>query len=179
MAGTSLAKSVLYEGYSNIVGFKVDMRILIDYKDEEFDLVCGETCHQDANDKKLKTDNSKLMREGKEMQRNMSHIFYRGTDLGYSWMVQVKGTKCSFSTIHATHYHYHVSVPQFKISFPGSFSVMDEENCDFIVSLLAFNSCVEKLAIDLENKLKTPLPNRSPDRSLQHPGTYFVYSSWV
>ncbi|KAI8061965.1 hypothetical protein BDF21DRAFT_467096 [Thamnidium elegans] len=92
------------------------MRILIDYKDEEFDLVCGEACHQDANDLKSNSGNSKLIQEGKEIQRNLAHIFY----------------------------HYHVAVPQFEISFSGGFSVMDEVNCNFIGSLFAFRTSAEK-----------------------------------
>ncbi|KAG2234946.1 hypothetical protein INT48_005100 [Thamnidium elegans] len=105
------------------------MRILIDYKDEEFDLVCGEACHQDANDLKSNSGNSKLIQEGKEIQRNLAHIFY----------------------------HYHVAVPQFEISFSGGFSVMDEVNCNFIGSLFAFRTSAEKLAIDMEKKLQYPL----------------------
>ncbi|KAG0951792.1 hypothetical protein G6F57_002861 [Rhizopus arrhizus] len=76
LAGTTIAKSLLYEDSNHVVGFKVNVRILIDYKDEEFDLMCGEACHHDAKDTKSGTDVSKLIREGKEIQRNLAHIFY-------------------------------------------------------------------------------------------------------
>ncbi|KAG0743011.1 hypothetical protein G6F62_012610 [Rhizopus arrhizus] len=76
LAGTTIAKSLLYEDSNHVVGFKVDVRILIDYKDEEFDLMCGEAYHHDAKDTKSGTDVSKLIREGKEIQRNLAHIFY-------------------------------------------------------------------------------------------------------
>ncbi|KAI8884186.1 hypothetical protein K501DRAFT_148836, partial [Backusella circina FSU 941] len=67
LAGTTFAKSLLYEDSNNVVGFKVDVRVLLDYKDEEFDLMCGEACHHVASDIKSRTDASKLIREGKEM----------------------------------------------------------------------------------------------------------------
>lgn len=76
LAGTTLAKSSLYQDLDNVVGFKVDMRILADFKDEEFDLMCGEACHHSATNKKLTDDNSKLIREGKETEP-FSHILRR------------------------------------------------------------------------------------------------------
>lgn len=42
LAGTTFAKSVLYADSKNVVGLKVDVRILVDYKNEKFDLMCGE-----------------------------------------------------------------------------------------------------------------------------------------
>ncbi|KAG1465757.1 hypothetical protein G6F56_004824 [Rhizopus delemar] len=169
LAGTTFAKSLLYEDSNNVVGFKVDVRILVDYKDEEFDLMCGEACHHDASDIKSRTDASKLIREGKEMQRNLAHIFYDENNVGNVWMIQIKGTKCSFSTIHPTPYHYHVNVPQFEISFPTSYSLLDEINYNFIGPLLAFKASIEKLAVEVENKLKRPVPNRSPNRNQNQP----------
>ncbi|KAI9274085.1 hypothetical protein EDC94DRAFT_673041 [Helicostylum pulchrum] len=53
--------ALLYQDSNNVIGFK-------DYKNEEFDLMCGEACHHDDNDTKVKNDNSKLIRE----ERNQS-----------------------------------------------------------------------------------------------------------
>ncbi|EIE77762.1 hypothetical protein G6F46_002622 [Rhizopus delemar] len=103
------------------------------------------------------------------MQRNLAHIFYDENNVGHVWMVQVKGNKCSFSTIHPTSYHYHVNIPQFETSFPTSYSLMDEKNCKSIRPLLTFRTSVEKLAAEVENKLKYPVLNRSPDSNQQQP----------
>ncbi|GAA5815539.1 hypothetical protein MFLAVUS_009051 [Mucor flavus] len=60
------SKTNLYHDRTNVVGFKTDLRILVDFDEEEFDLVCGEGCLRDATDKKVGSDMSKLAREGKE-----------------------------------------------------------------------------------------------------------------
>ncbi|KAI8884185.1 hypothetical protein K501DRAFT_182899 [Backusella circina FSU 941] len=103
------------------------------------------------------------------MQRNLAHIFYDENIVGNVWMIQIKGTKCSFSTIHPTPYHYHVNVPQFEISFPTSYSLLDEIHYNLIGPLLAFKASIEKLAVEVENKLKRPAPTRSPNRNQNQP----------
>ncbi|KAI7906359.1 uncharacterized protein BX663DRAFT_577291 [Cokeromyces recurvatus] len=84
-------------------------------------------------------------------------------------MIQIKGTKCSFSTIHPTPYHYFVNVPQFDISFPTSYSLLNETNNKFIRPLLAFKTSIEKLSVEVENKLKRPTLNQSPSRNQNLP----------
>ncbi|KAI7887853.1 uncharacterized protein EV154DRAFT_469876 [Mucor mucedo] len=118
LAGTSFASLLHNEGYNNIVGFKVDIRILIDYKDEEFDLLCGDACDYDADKTKLLTEASKVMREGKEIQRNLAHNFYDEQVIGNVWIIQTKGAKCTFPTIHPTPHHYFVRVHLFNLHFP-------------------------------------------------------------
>ncbi|KAI9348841.1 hypothetical protein BD770DRAFT_327127 [Pilaira anomala] len=103
------------------------------------------------------------------MQRNLAHIFYDENIIGNVWMIQIKGTNCSFSTIHPTPYHYHVNVPQFEISFPTSYSLLDEVHNNFIGPLLAFKASIEKLAVEVENKLKRPVITRSPNRNQNQP----------
>jgi hypothetical protein len=174
LAGTSFSKSLLYHDAENVVGFKVDIRILVDYKKDEFDLMCGEACSQNAGDDKVQNDGSKLIREGKEMQRSLQHVFYDESNVGYVWMVQVKGPKCSFSTLHPTQYCYHVSIPQFEISFPTAYSLLDENANKFIARLLTFRSSVEKSAVEVEKKLKDPFRHQSPIRNQQQPSS----STW-
>jgi hypothetical protein len=84
-------------------------------------------------------------------------------------MIQIKGTKCSFSIIHPTPYHYFVNVRQFDISFPISYSLLNETNNNFIGPLLGFKASIEKLSVEVENKLKRHVPNRSPNRNQNLP----------
>jgi hypothetical protein len=70
---TTESKARLYHDYASIVGFKSDFRIL-NVDEEEFDLVCGENCLQDATDVKLGSDMSKLLREGKEAEVSYPNI---------------------------------------------------------------------------------------------------------
>ena len=71
---TMESKARLYHDYVNIVSFKTDFRILVDVDEEEFDLLCGESCLQDATDAKLGSDMSKLLREGKEAEVSYPNI---------------------------------------------------------------------------------------------------------
>ncbi|KAI7888851.1 uncharacterized protein EV154DRAFT_604482 [Mucor mucedo] len=71
-------------------------------------------------------------------------------------MIQIKGAKCTFSTIHPTQYHYFVHVRQFDLHFPTSYSLMNESNNSFILPLLGMKDSVEQLFVEVENKLKRP-----------------------
>ncbi|EIE83212.1 hypothetical protein RO3G_07917 [Rhizopus delemar RA 99-880] len=66
---TTESKARLYHDYANSIGFKTDLYILVD--EEEFDLVCGEICLQDA---KVGSDMSKLLMEGKEAEVTIHSI---------------------------------------------------------------------------------------------------------
>ena len=156
---------ILYAHYNHAIGSSDGWcaqrarRILIDYKNEEFDLVCGKACRDNFSDGKLEGDPFKLVREGNEMQRNLAHIFHDEDIVGGVWLIQNKGTTCYSSTIHATKYHYHVNVPQFEVwSFPTSWSLLGKKNFRFIGPLLAFQSSIEKLSIE---KLSTVVDNKS------------------
>ncbi|CAO3655131.1 unnamed protein product [Mucor hiemalis] len=55
LQGSSEAKAALYADQTHVIGFKIDLRILLDMGQEEFDLVCGEGCLESAeDDKKLR-----------------------------------------------------------------------------------------------------------------------------
>lgn len=51
-------------------------------------------------------------------------------------------------------------------SFPKAIHLGIKKNLlNFIGSLLAFRTSIEKLAVEVENKLRCPAPDRSPGRS--------------
>lgn len=117
LAGATASKEELYPDASGVVGFKVDIRVLLDFKKEEFDIAAGEACLHGAGDKKGKSDDSKLVREEKEMLKSMERMFY-DEDVSCSvWTVQTAGLKASFSTIHPTKHNYYVKVHQFDCFF--------------------------------------------------------------
>ncbi|KAG2204323.1 hypothetical protein INT47_009365 [Mucor saturninus] len=157
---TTVSKANLYHNHTNIVGFKTDLRILVDFDDEEFDLVCGEGCLRDASDKKISSDTSKLAREAKEAEVAIQHI-YNSTDKDFiksrAWLCQFIGPQCIFSTIHATKHQYHVVIPEFSLSFPTSF--LGSDGINSIKCLFTFRDSVEKAALAIkkilgENKQK-------------------------
>jgi hypothetical protein len=68
------SKASIYSNSSNIIGFKVDMRFLLDFETEEFDLACAEACIPIVPEAKIQHDMSKLLREGKIMQTTALNV---------------------------------------------------------------------------------------------------------
>lgn len=103
------------------IGFKVDVRILFDFKQEESDIVCGEACVSFPGQAKLEHDTLKLLREGKLVLDTLKNVLI-GSNESISWMLPLSGPICSFYTTHNTKYsYYHVSTPQFTTTFLSSF----------------------------------------------------------
>lgn len=75
------------------MGFKVDLRSLIDFNNEEFHLMCGVACQRDARQSKILSDAHRLIRVGKVIQLSLQHIFYDENVTNNVWMIQVKDTK--------------------------------------------------------------------------------------
>lgn len=67
---TTQNKTSVYNEADKVIGFKIDLRIVLNYQKVDYDLVCGEAaCH--AGDLKVITDDGKLTREGKDIQDQM------------------------------------------------------------------------------------------------------------
>lgn len=152
---TTESKADLYHDHTNVVGFKTDLRILVDFDEEEFDLVCGEGCLRDATDKKVGSDMSKLAREGKEVEVAIQQI-YNSTDKdsikSKAWLCQFIGPRCIFSTLHATKYQYHVIIPEFSLSFATSF--LGSDGINSIKCLFNFRDSVETAALAIKKILR-------------------------
>lgn len=74
----------------NLLGFKVDLRFIYDFEDEEYDMCSLEFSHEDTNDEKTYHDHSKLICEG---ETNVISLFNITVDLPmvYTWIIQVCG----------------------------------------------------------------------------------------
>jgi hypothetical protein len=150
LEGSSEAKAALYDDQSHVIGFKIDLRVLVDIGKEELDLVCGEGCLQSAEDNKIISDRSKLLREGKEIEMGISEILDSSDrDLkSQAWCLQYIGKTCHFSTVHVTKHGYHVNIPQFSLSFPYSF--FNSGDLKALDNLFSFRDNVEQLALVLK-----------------------------
>ncbi|KAG1551416.1 hypothetical protein G6F51_001854 [Rhizopus arrhizus] len=150
LSGSTYSKADLYPNYDIIVGFRVDIRVIFDFKQDEFDIACGESCISLPGQNKLEHDKSKLLREGKLMQTILQNVIMDPKE-SISWMLQLSGLTCSFSTSHNTKYsEYHVN---------GFFSVIEK--------LFMFRNSVEKTAHKLNNSIRTRL-DKHQERSLQN-----------
>lgn len=74
LVDTTDSKSQLYEHLSNVVGFNVNILILLDFK-EKLDPFSAETCLHSVTTIKLEHNDYKLLREGIEMEKSISNIF--------------------------------------------------------------------------------------------------------
>ncbi|KAI9494133.1 hypothetical protein BDB00DRAFT_742631, partial [Zychaea mexicana] len=63
---STLNKEELYLDQKNIIGFKVDCRLLVDVTNEEHDMITIEVA-KDDEDEKIINDMGKLIREGKDI----------------------------------------------------------------------------------------------------------------
>jgi hypothetical protein len=127
------------------------LRILVDFDEEEFDLVCGEGCLHDATDKKVGSDMSKLAREGKEAEVAIQQIYNsrdKDSIKSRAWLCQFVDSQCIFSTLHATKHQYHVIIPEFSLSFPISF--LGSDGINSIKCLFSFRDSVETAALAIK-----------------------------
>ncbi|KAI7870102.1 uncharacterized protein EV154DRAFT_607626 [Mucor mucedo] len=86
------SKASVYTDSRNIVGFKVDMRFLLDFEMEEFDVACAEACIPIVPEAKIQHDMSKLLREGKIMQTAALNVIQNSRV--FSWVIQISVHCC-------------------------------------------------------------------------------------
>lgn len=171
LQGSSEAKAALYADQTHVIGFKIDLRILLDIGQEEFDLVCGEGCLESAEDDKVTSDRSKLLREGKETEKGISEILDSSEEdiKSQAWCIQFIGKTCHFFTIYPTKHGYHVNIPQFSLSFPYSFFKSD--NLQAFNHLFNFRDDVEKLALAIKRNTNNNLDRISLAKHNSQPGS--------
>ncbi|CAO3693924.1 unnamed protein product [Rhizopus stolonifer] len=111
-------KAMLYPQEANIIGFKIDARLVLDIGDEEHDLVALEVA-KDDNDTKIIQDSAKLLREAKDDLNNLIEIISTSYDEQvFTWSFQVSGANCHISTSHIASDELYVSIPQHSFHLP-------------------------------------------------------------
>ncbi|CEJ05244.1 hypothetical protein RMCBS344292_19189 [Rhizopus microsporus] len=73
---TTISKIKLYKKSNHIIGFKVDLRFILDLEHEKINIGCGEGCLETAGDAKLRGDTGNLLRKGKEMEMSVREILF-------------------------------------------------------------------------------------------------------
>ena len=85
-------KVELYPNDNNIIGFKIDARVVVDVDDDEHDIVSMEVA-KDDQDRKVIKDSGKLLREAKDDLDNLLKLltkWYNDKDV-FSWSFQISG----------------------------------------------------------------------------------------
>ncbi|SAL97550.1 hypothetical protein [Absidia glauca] len=112
-------KQDLYFDASRVNGFKIDLRLLTDANNTEYDICSMEVCCDDKNDGKIVNDEGKLNRE---MKDDLDCTIDLGLqpDECCSWGVQVSGSSCLIMSTHLIDNGLYAVIPRFELSLPSS-----------------------------------------------------------
>ncbi|KAG2218428.1 hypothetical protein INT45_013172 [Circinella minor] len=123
----TMDKQSQYPDVNNTFGFKVDARLVVDVNNKEYDLWAVEVAKDDS-DPKVISDLGKLIREGKD---NTDEIYttlaYDGNeDDKMSWIIQVSGANCRFSSVHLARDGLYVILKRYMFNLPNSMKEFDK-----------------------------------------------------
>ena len=144
-AVTTTKKQEVYQNKSNIIGFKIDIRLVYDGQEHQLDVSAGEIAKNTAAEKKVFMDQGKLLRESKDI---LDYLIQNASDENAHeklscFMIQIAGTSVviasnsicvkrsiilndvlvigmcgEISSIHMAKPGKYVAVPQRKFIFP-------------------------------------------------------------
>ncbi|KAI9247372.1 hypothetical protein EDC94DRAFT_494066, partial [Helicostylum pulchrum] len=129
---------------SKLIGFKIDLRFILDFEDQEFDLCELECALPDADTDKKCDDFGKLIREGKTNTISL-HDITDNFPIIHTWIIQACGLQLDVSTVVYIDNDLFVVVPQFSIEYPTEISHL-EFFIDSIKNLFTFREDIESLA---------------------------------
>lgn len=137
---------------TKIVGFKIDLRLLVRHDDRDIDICTGEIASHDG-DSKIVSDEGKLNRESKDILDNLiTTIAQDKSYVSMGWSLQIGGSSCFFSTIHLDADGLYVKVPKFQFALPSS--IADLDNYPNVLSkLLTFRENMYSIADAIEESL--------------------------
>ncbi|KAI9274295.1 hypothetical protein BDA99DRAFT_234417 [Phascolomyces articulosus] len=96
----------LYLNQKNIVGFKIDGRLLVDGTKQEYDNLPIEVA-KDEEDKKIINDMGKLIREGKDILDQLHNNIQKNEDGEVlCFIIQVAGANCMYVALPWTDFLY-------------------------------------------------------------------------
>lgn len=111
-------KIMLYgQDNSHLIEFKIDIRFIYDFEDQEYDLCDIEVCLSNENEEKLYGGQGKLSCEGKT---NTSMIYQISGDKSRFklWVIQAFGLRAFLSTVVYTGNNFFVLISPFDIQLP-------------------------------------------------------------
>ncbi|KAG2229906.1 hypothetical protein INT48_008281 [Thamnidium elegans] len=180
-------KAMLYLQEANIIGFKIDARLVLDIGDEEHDLVALEVA-KDDNDTKIIQDNAKLLREAKDDLNNLIEIVSTSYDEQvFTWSFQVSGegyvlcANCHISTSHIASDGLYVSIPQHSFHLPMIAATQPllefKKTLEFLFEFK--NHIVDMVAIINQNNIRRNSINDNFGRFSQNSSSRRDISLWT
>ncbi|GAA5800156.1 hypothetical protein HPULCUR_005581 [Helicostylum pulchrum] len=113
---TSKRKQDAYLNYEKVSGFKIDIRLLLDYEKYETDLCAGEVAIHSNDADKLTHDRSKCLREAKEIVDHHLEAGMKENVVG--WTLQIAGLEACLMSVHLYREGLYVAITQKKLRFP-------------------------------------------------------------
>jgi hypothetical protein len=95
---TSKRKQAAYPNHEKVRGFKIDIRLLLDYEKHEIDLCAGEVAINANDIDKLIHDRSKCLREAKEIVDH--HVEAGMEENAMGWTMQIAGLEACLMSVH-------------------------------------------------------------------------------
>ncbi|KAI9274097.1 hypothetical protein EDC94DRAFT_644372 [Helicostylum pulchrum] len=143
---TSKRKQFRYSDQVRVKGFKIDVRLLLDYERKEIDLCSGEVAI-DANDAdKVTHDISKCIREAKEILDH--HVEAGMGENAIGWTIQFAGLEARLMLVHLFKEGLYVAISQKEMTFPQSLGEL-KDFTDTLNSLEYLVACNESEAVEL------------------------------
>ncbi|KAG1456661.1 hypothetical protein G6F56_006781 [Rhizopus delemar] len=158
-------KAEQYGTESNIIGFKVDLRLIHDYKQLEIDIASTEVALPNADHAKTRHDESKLLREAM-ISTEVLHHLSNDQDYIYTWTVRITGLTAVLTVLYDDENMIYVNIHQFTLYFPSCVAELEDLKDD-LKMLFKFKEDIERIANKIQKALKRSEHKdvRSPDVS--------------
>ncbi|KAI7878371.1 uncharacterized protein EV154DRAFT_525036 [Mucor mucedo] len=143
---TTKRKQAQYSDHEKVKGFKIDVRLLLDYSQNEIDLCAGEVAINTFDTDKLIHDRSKCIRESKDICDHHIEAGLGRDSVG--WGIQISGLEARLMSIHLFREGLFVAVCQDTFLFPQNI----EELPDFMHTLKGLEYLIERNQVEA-NKL--------------------------
>ncbi|KAI9496228.1 hypothetical protein BDB00DRAFT_758717, partial [Zychaea mexicana] len=151
------------------VGFKVDLRLLFDSRQNEHDLLALEAAKA-GESSKLCHDVCKLMREAKDnLDATLQHILKRHMQVPLlSWYMHTNGVCAYVGTVHLANAGLYLALHESKIHFPRNLTSLQAFEKEFVMLVsmvfdLERNALMIKKSMDLMDCRKDSVMNRHVD----------------
>ncbi|KAL0084354.1 hypothetical protein J3Q64DRAFT_1822554 [Phycomyces blakesleeanus] len=139
-------KQDTYGDSSNVVAFKIDIRVIFKKHGKEIDVVCGEVAKNDE-DSKVITDEGKLSRETKDA---VDSILTLVETTAQAFSAQISGSTCLIATQQLIRNGLYVYHPAYSLSLPscieelGSFKSSMQKLLSFQQHVITISNILEK-----------------------------------
>lgn len=139
-------KQDTYSDSSNVVAFKIDIRVIFKKHGKEIDVVCGEVAKNDE-DSKVITDEGKLSRETKDA---VDSILTLVETTAQAFSAQISGSTCLIATQQLIGNGLYVYHPAYSFSLPscieelGSFKSSMQKLLSFQQHVITIANILEK-----------------------------------